>query len=915
MSWSGRRWRDRRLTALLLRAAVFLVPILVGVAAGTLLASALPAPSGWAVVLGWWIAVIAVSLGALFVVDRLARRLLPLAALLRLSLVFPDQAPSRFGIMLRANSTKSLQRRVAEARAEGIDDDPTRAAEVVLSLAAELNRHDRLTRGHAERTRAYTDLLAEELGLSTEEMDRLRWAALLHDVGKLEIASDVLNAERGLDDDEWAALREHPRLGFELTKPIHEFLGEWAETIAHHHERWDGAGYPAGLAREDIAYGARIVAVADAYDAMTAFRSYRPLLSPAEARLELADGAGEHFDPTVVRAFLSVSIGKLRRIAGPLALLGQLPFTGGLRRLGDAAGAAVSGLAVLLAVAAAGVGLMRAPSPSLADLFAAFGADSVTLPVVRAGGDGQFDPRQVDATTARLVSDPRYGTVAIDGDGRVTYVPGDAFAGGDAFTVEVCDRDGDCVFVPLVARADGVVALGEGVVAAPPTSEDPVATSTRPAPIVTSAPPVTPGVTATATPATSPPTSASSLPPSSTPTSTGSTTTGRPSSPPSSPPAALAADDVSWTLEDESVTVDVLANDRDPDGSLRVDSLRVVSAPARGDVVVAAGKLMYFPDAHTYGSDAFGYEVCGTSGRCGTARVAVAVAPVNDAPEAVADEAVGQPGRPLTIAVAGNDRDVDGDVLTVVDHAAASALGGTVTCTSSVCTYTPPAVWTGPDTFQYTVADPAGKRSTATVTVTPEVVDVAWTLTAAGPGDQPARAVLPLVSGATAAVNTSVPNLDRDRDGRPGLLLQAIGTGIGTQLAESDPTRYQMWRAGAGEALTLQGEASLDLAAAMADFQANEAGMLRVFVLDCPASSTTGADCVRIAEADVARDPWSSRSGVWQKARFSFGLLDSVIAADRALALKVVVAGSGSHDDMRLAFDTVGYEAVFTIRS
>jgi hypothetical protein len=292
--------------------------------------------------------------------------------------------------------------------------------------------------------------------------------------------------------------------------------------------------------------------------------------------------------------------------------------------------------------------------------------------------------------------------------------------------------------------------------------------------------------------------------------------------------------------------------------------------------------------------------------------VAVAVVPVNDPPVALGDTVTSEGHGPVSINVIANDQDPDGDQLTVVDHDDGSALGGTVTCGSSSCTYTPPTLWPGPDTFDYTIADVVGALSTATVTITPLTPDTGWTLSAAGPGDQTSTPVLPLELGGAPAANTSVPNFDTDRDTRPGLLLREVPTGIGTQFAESDPAKYQLWRGESGAELVLRGDAFLELHAAMAGFQADEAGVLRVFVLDCSVASTTGADCTQITMAAVEREPWTETAGVWEPVTFTFGAVDHVIPASRVLALKLVVANSD--DDMRVAFDTVGYEARFTVQ-
>src|SRR5208282_4683140 len=130
---------------------------------------------------------------AFVVCERLTRKVLPLAVLLKMGMAFPGRAPKRLSVAMRSWTTRDLSRRIEEARCQGITDEPTVAAEHIVALAATLNAHDRKTRGHAERVRAVTDLIAEELRLPTDDRDRLRWSALLHDVGKLTVHSDILN--------------------------------------------------------------------------------------------------------------------------------------------------------------------------------------------------------------------------------------------------------------------------------------------------------------------------------------------------------------------------------------------------------------------------------------------------------------------------------------------------------------------------------------------------------------------------------------------------------------------------------------------------------------------------------------------------------------------------------------------------
>jgi HD-GYP domain-containing protein (c-di-GMP phosphodiesterase class II) len=313
MRGSGSGWSSRPLAATGVRALVLLVPLACAVGAAVAFARLVERPAG-SVQVVWWAALFAVSSAVLAGIERASRRLLPLETLLRLSLVFPDRAPSRFRVALRAGSTRALDAAGATGAAE------------LTALVAALSRHDRRTRGHSERVRAFSDLIAEELGLPPGDRDRLRFAALLHDLGKITVPAELLNRDGPLDEDEWTLVRSHPVEGARLAAPIAAWLGEWLLAIELHHERWDGTGYPRGLAGEQIPLGARIVAVADAFDVMTALRSYRAPLDVRQAREELVRCSGTDFDPAVVRALLQVSFSRLRRTVGPLAWLLQLPL-------------------------------------------------------------------------------------------------------------------------------------------------------------------------------------------------------------------------------------------------------------------------------------------------------------------------------------------------------------------------------------------------------------------------------------------------------------------------------------------------------------------------------------------------------------------------------------------------------------
>jgi len=194
---------------------------------------------------------------------------------------------------------------------------------------------------------------------------------MLHDVGKIHVPARILNKPGQPDAHEWDAIKRHPEEGARLAAPLAEWLGEWSLTIAQHHERWDGGGYPKGLRGDQICYGARLVGVADAFDTMTAARTYRKAVSAAAARRELTTHAGSQFDPAMVRTFLNVSIGRVRWALGPLSWVVQVPFIGWLPRAAEqvvAAGSQAAGLVGSAAGAAviAG-GTINPATPAAAD--------------------------------------------------------------------------------------------------------------------------------------------------------------------------------------------------------------------------------------------------------------------------------------------------------------------------------------------------------------------------------------------------------------------------------------------------------------------------------------------------------------------------------------------------------------------
>ena len=176
---------------------------------------------------------------------------------------------------------------------------------VVQSMISSLEAKDPYTRGHSDRVSAYAKKIAVGLGLPQEKIELLGEAVQLHDIGKLGIHEDLLNKSGALSDSEWDVVHKHPVAGEEILKPV--FLDpEMLSVIRSHHERFDGSGYPDGLKGDKINIFAQITSIADAYDAMTSSRSYRPALSKAEAMRRLQKDSGTQFNPQVVDAFIKI---------------------------------------------------------------------------------------------------------------------------------------------------------------------------------------------------------------------------------------------------------------------------------------------------------------------------------------------------------------------------------------------------------------------------------------------------------------------------------------------------------------------------------------------------------------------------------------------------------------------------------
>ncbi len=709
------RWNAHPRWALAARLGLGAFPALVGFGVMRL-ALVVSHPKGAPIPAWVWFGCVAVvGVLAALAAERAARRFLPLVAFLRLSMAFPDQAPSRFAVAMRTGTTRQLERRIEEIRSVGLDGIPEEQfGSIVLELAAALSVHDRLTRGHSERVRAYTDLIAAEMDLPEIDVEKLRWASLLHDVGKLFVPSEVLNKPGRLTSDEFDIIKQHPLHGLRLVMPLRDWLGPWALVVGQHHERWDGAGYPFGLAGTDIHLGARIVSVADAFDVMTSARSYKAPMKVSDARAELTRCSGRQFDPAVVRAFLSVGLPRTSQLSGPFGLLMNVGSIGGGQILPQAA-PALAGLVVASALTAVGLApVLEARSTTDRPAAIAFTDD-----------DGS-------ATTITTATDPE---VPVESNSSSSV--------GGRDTSEAPDT--------------GVDRLGPGSNAGDPQVDSPT-TGTAPG---TSADPSPASATSSTIPrsGTGPSTS---TPPDGDPDDPPTTSAPGPPSNPSSPslpsvpivPATNLPMTGSLVLGEDSNGVWTVT------GTGSVPVLSLLGVGAHGQVSLSAGALQeaygssparwvialnYAPEPEYSGSDQVVVRSCRGSACVDTA-VTVSVTPVNDAPGVdltnLERSICGQVAAGELLAGAW---DIEGDAVTLVS---ATRADGQAVDLSNLG-----LLGVGPETLTVTVEDVHGARTSGPLTVTVTATDVSWDgLTWAGSG--------PSIPGCEAAIDRVTWRLD-----------------------------------------------------------------------------------------------------------------------------------------------------------
>jgi putative nucleotidyltransferase with HDIG domain len=221
--------------------------------------------------------------------------------------------------LARQRYRKSLENGVVEktaALSRTLRDLEASYSQTLWTLVAALDAREHETSDHSQRVVRYTLAVAARLGLPEQALPDIGRGALLHDIGKIGVPDAILLKPAPLTPDEWVEMRRHPQTGFNILRPI-EFLQVPAEIVLSHQERFDGGGYPRALAGEQIPIGARIFAIADAFDAMTSTRPYRRGGSREQARAEIARCAGTQFDPRCADAFLSLDTAELDELARP----------------------------------------------------------------------------------------------------------------------------------------------------------------------------------------------------------------------------------------------------------------------------------------------------------------------------------------------------------------------------------------------------------------------------------------------------------------------------------------------------------------------------------------------------------------------------------------------------------------------
>ena len=221
-------------------------------------------------------------------------------------------------ILLIESAVKSIEqmreiKEINEELSETYDELEKSYLDLVETLRYAVEAKDTYTRGHSDRVSAYSVLLGEKLGLSSRKLKVLKIGGIFHDVGKIGIPDRILLKDDKLTIDEYDEIKKHPIIGAEILSSV-SYFKDMIPIVKYHHEKYDGTGYPENLKGEEIPYLARIVAVADSFDAMTSKRSYRNSLSTRKVKSEIEKGKGTQFDPNIADAMLDILVNEPEKI-------------------------------------------------------------------------------------------------------------------------------------------------------------------------------------------------------------------------------------------------------------------------------------------------------------------------------------------------------------------------------------------------------------------------------------------------------------------------------------------------------------------------------------------------------------------------------------------------------------------------
>lgn len=258
-------------------------------------------------------AVKAVSLGAYDFITK------PIADIDQFNITIRRAIEKRMYVLRERNYKQDLERQVRDKTSELAEKNrllqeyshnlEVTTLDTMLTLQTALEEKDIYTAGHTVRVSHYAVAIAQALGLPPFEVEVLERACQVHDIGKLVIDISYISKPGPLSDEEWAMMRKHPVIGENIIKPL-SFMSRELFIVRHHHERFDGKGYPDGLGGDELDIATRIITVADSYDAMTSKRSYRESLNVEQALVEMDRCAGSQFDPEVVKVFKEVIKGR-----------------------------------------------------------------------------------------------------------------------------------------------------------------------------------------------------------------------------------------------------------------------------------------------------------------------------------------------------------------------------------------------------------------------------------------------------------------------------------------------------------------------------------------------------------------------------------------------------------------------------